>query len=113
MADELHKMGIRLMVSMWPTINEKSENYQTMLDNNMLIRTVSGSNRVFDFYGPQAEIDPTNPETVSYTHLVAAQAEIDLLPVRGGFFSEMDKQIRHCCLPLSSSRAAVRREHNI
>ena len=49
MADELHKMGIRLMVSMWPTINEKSENYQTMLDNNMLIRTVSGSNRVFDF----------------------------------------------------------------
>ena len=33
MADELHKMGIRLMVSMWPTINEKSENYQTMLDN--------------------------------------------------------------------------------
>ena len=66
MADELHKMGIRLMVSMWPTINEKSENYQTMLDNNMLIRTVSGSNRVFDFYGPQAEIDPTNPETRKY-----------------------------------------------
>ena len=66
MADELHKIGIRLMVSMWPTINEKSENYQTMLDNNMLIRTVSGSNRVFDFYGPQAEIDPTNPETRKY-----------------------------------------------
>ena len=32
----------------------------------MLIRTVSGSNRVFDFYGPQAEIDPTNPETRKY-----------------------------------------------
>lgn len=62
MADKLHKMGVKLMVSMWPTINEKSENYQEMLDNNMLIRTASGSNRVFDFYGPQAEIDPTNPE---------------------------------------------------
>lgn len=62
MAGKLHKMGVKLMVSMWPTINEKSKNYQEMLDNNMLIRTASGSNRVFDFYGPQAEIDPTNPE---------------------------------------------------
>lgn len=63
MADKLHEMGIKLMVSMWPTINEKSENYREMLENNMLIRTKSGSNRVFDFYGPQAEIDPTNPAT--------------------------------------------------
>lgn len=63
MADKLHDMGIKLMVSMWPTINQKSENYREMLDQNMLIRTKSGSNRVFDFYGPQAEIDPTNPVT--------------------------------------------------
>lgn len=63
MADELHAMGIKLMVSMWPTVNEKSENYREMLDGNMLIRTKSGSNRVFEFYGPQAEIDPTNPDT--------------------------------------------------
>ncbi|MER1994454.1 MAG: TIM-barrel domain-containing protein, partial [Eubacteriales bacterium] len=66
MADELHSMGIRLMVSMWPTINEHSGNYRYMLEHNMLIRTASGSNRVFDFYGPQAEIDPTNPETRRY-----------------------------------------------
>ena len=63
MADELHAMGLKLMVSMWPTVNEKSENYREMLDGNMLIRTKSGSNRVFEFYGPQAEIDPTNPDT--------------------------------------------------
>lgn len=63
MTEELHRMGMKLMVSMWPTINEKSVNYQEMLDNNMLIRTVRGSNRVFEFYGPQAEIDVTNPET--------------------------------------------------
>ena len=66
MADELHRMGIRLMVSMWPTINEHSENYRYMLEHNMLMQTASGSNRVFDFYGPQAEIDPTNPETRRY-----------------------------------------------
>lgn len=66
MAEELHKMGIKLMVSMWPTINEHSENYRYMLENNMLLRTASGSNRVFDFYGPQAEIDPTNPKAREY-----------------------------------------------
>lgn len=66
MSDELHEMGIKLMVSMWPTINEKSENYNYMVDHNMLLRTASGSNRVFDFYGPQAEIDATNPETRKY-----------------------------------------------
>lgn len=66
MADELHKMGIKLMVSMWPTINEHSENYYHMIDRNMLLRTASGSNRVFDFYGPQAEIDPTNPDAREY-----------------------------------------------
>ena len=56
MTEELHAMGVKLMVSMWPTINEKSENYGEMLDRNLLIRTVSGSNRVFDFYGDRKSV---------------------------------------------------------
>ncbi|MBR3738668.1 MAG: DUF4968 domain-containing protein, partial [Eubacterium sp.] len=39
MSDELHKMGTKLVVSMWPTINENSENYEYMLKNDMLIKT--------------------------------------------------------------------------
>lgn len=66
MADELHGMGMKLIVSMWPTINEKSENYQYMQENNLLIRTTRGFNRVFDFYGLQAEIDATDPDTREY-----------------------------------------------
>ena len=66
MADEIHKSDTRLIVSMWPTINEKSENYRHMLDNNMLIRTARGSDRLFDFYGWQAQIDVSNPETRAY-----------------------------------------------
>lgn len=66
MADEIHEMGTKLIVSMWPTINEKSENYQYMSDNNMLMRTSRGSDRVFNFYGWQAEIDVTNPATREY-----------------------------------------------
>ncbi len=66
MTEELHKMNIKLVVSMWPTINENSENYSYMRDNNMLMRTARGSDRVFHFYGWQAEIDVTNPETRSF-----------------------------------------------
>lgn len=63
MTDELHSMGTKLVVSTWPTINENSENYWYMSDNNMLMRTTRGSDRVFSFYGWQAEIDVTNPAT--------------------------------------------------
>lgn len=66
MTQELHQMGTKLIVSVWPTINEKSENYQHMLESNMLMRTVHGSDRVFNFYGWQAEIDVTNPDTRAY-----------------------------------------------
>ena len=66
MADELHEMGTKLIVSVWPTVNENSENYWHMYDSNMLMRTVHGSDRVFNFYGWQAEIDVTNPETRDY-----------------------------------------------
>lgn len=77
MADEIHDMGVKLMVSMWPTINEKSINYSKMWEENMLIRTANGSNRVFDFYGPQAEIDPTNPETREYVYSKLKEGYLD------------------------------------
>lgn len=63
MSKELYDMNTKLIVSMWPTINENSENYQHMSENNMLMRTSRGSDRVFNFYGWQAEIDVTNPAT--------------------------------------------------
>ena len=66
MTDELHGMNTKLVVSTWPTINENSENYWYMRDNNMLMRTTRGPDRVFNFYGWQNEIDVTNPATREY-----------------------------------------------
>ncbi|MBR4727639.1 MAG: hypothetical protein IK080_07090 [Clostridia bacterium] len=66
MADELHAMSTKLIVSVWPTINENSENYAYMRDHDLLIKTDDGTGKVFDFYGPQAEIDATNPETRAF-----------------------------------------------
>ena len=92
MTDELHSMGTRLVVSMWPTINENSENYWYMYDNNMLICTTKGSNKVFDFYGPQAEIDVTNPATREFVFSKLKENYLDN-GVDGLWFDEAEPEI--------------------
>lgn len=66
MVDELNEMGIHLIVSIWPTINPKSENYLEMSEANLLIRTENGQYGTFDFYGQQTFIDVMNPKTRSF-----------------------------------------------
>ena len=38
MVKELAEMGIRLLVSIWPTVDMRSENFPFMQENNLLIR---------------------------------------------------------------------------
>lgn len=92
MTDELHEMGTKLVVSVWPTVNERSENYYYMLDNNMLIKTKNGSNRVFDFYGPQAEIDVTNLKTREFVFSKLKENYLDN-GVDGLWFDEAEPEI--------------------
>ncbi len=66
MCDELYSMGIRPVVSIWPTINPRSKNWRKMNDENMLVRTESGQYGTFDFYGQVTFVDPTNPKTRDY-----------------------------------------------
>ena len=61
MMDELQQMGIRLMVSVWPTIDPRSQNYRGYADNGYLIRTERGLPAVMDFYGQIGIYDATNP----------------------------------------------------
>ena len=63
MCRELKEMGIEPVVSIWPTINPNSKNYNEMNDRNMLIRTENGQYGLFEFYGQQTFIDATNPTT--------------------------------------------------
>lgn len=63
MCKELKEMGIKPIVSIWPTINPNSENYAEMNEANMLVRTENGQYGTFAFYGQQTFIDPMNPET--------------------------------------------------
>ena len=62
MTDELKSMGVRCMVSIWPTVDKRSINYSEMLDKGLLIRTERGSMQTFDFQGDTAVYDALNPE---------------------------------------------------
>ena len=42
MVKELTEMGIHLLVSIWPTVDPRSENYFEMREQNMLIRAERG-----------------------------------------------------------------------
>lgn len=61
MVRELDEMGIELMVSIWPTVDKKSENYQEMLQKGYLTRTEKGIRITHDFLGNTVYLDPTNP----------------------------------------------------
>lgn len=66
MCDELHSMGVKVVVSVWPSVDKKSENYYEMLEKGFLIRTEHGTNQTYDFQGDCLEIDATNPEARAY-----------------------------------------------
>ena len=66
MTAELKKMGIELMVSVWPTVDKTSENYPEMLENGYLIRTERGFRVGLDFEGATIHYDATNPGARQY-----------------------------------------------
>ena len=66
MIDELHSMGIKVIVSVWPSVDRKSENFWPMLDRGLLIKTERGALQTYDFQGDCVEIDVFNPETRKY-----------------------------------------------
>lgn len=69
MVDELEEMGVKLMVSIWPTVSPESENFEELERRGLLVRTDRGLNRLVNFTDAGVEhsvlsglIDVTNPE---------------------------------------------------
>lgn len=63
MCDELKSMGIELMVSIWPTVDYRSENFEEMMEKGYLVRTERGVRITMQLFGQEVFIDPTNPGT--------------------------------------------------
>jgi len=66
MIAELAGMGIELMVSVWPTVDYRSENFAEMKDLGHLIRMERGIRVSMDFQGNSLHFDATKPEAREY-----------------------------------------------
>ncbi len=77
MVRELKEMGIELMVSIWPTVDGASENYEEMLEKGYLINTERGFRVGLDFQGSTIHFDATNPGAREYVWGKAKQNYYD------------------------------------
>ena len=66
MVDELHEMGIETMVSIWPQVDWRSENYEEMKQQGLLVKINSGIDVQMLFHGNNVFMDATNPRTRKY-----------------------------------------------
>ena len=62
MVAKLHEMGIETMVSIWPQIDWRSENYEEM-KQGLLVKSNSGIDVQMVFHGNNVFMDATNPRT--------------------------------------------------
>ena len=66
MVKELRDMGIELMVSVWPQISLKSENYAEMRREGLLVRSLRGNGVTMQFPEDSTFYDATNPRARAY-----------------------------------------------
>ncbi len=62
MADEIHAEGTKIMVSVWPSVDKRSENYYAMDQHGLLSSTETGSIQTYDYQGDCGTVDFFNPE---------------------------------------------------
>lgn len=62
MVDELKELGVRLMVSVWPTVDSKSVNFPAMQEQGLLISAEHGLPISMSFQGSTLFTDTTNPK---------------------------------------------------
>jgi alpha-D-xyloside xylohydrolase len=61
MVRELKSMGIELMVSIWPTVDSRSENFREMLEQGYLLGVDRGLRINMNWMGETVFFDPTHP----------------------------------------------------
>lgn len=78
MVKELHDMGIETMVSIWPQVDWRSENYAEMKQQGLLVKINSGIDVQMTFHGNNVFMDATNPRTRKYVWEKCRQNYADL-----------------------------------
>jgi alpha-D-xyloside xylohydrolase len=66
MVEELKELGIELMVSIWPTVDNRTENYKIMKSKGYLVKTERGVPITMTFLGNTTFFDATHPGAQRY-----------------------------------------------
>lgn len=66
MVREMDEMGIRIMISPWILVDERSENFAPMQAQGLFTRSIEGKCDTVEFFGPRCQYDPTNPQAAQY-----------------------------------------------
>lgn len=77
MVRELKDLKIELMVSIWPTVDKRSENYEDMVAKGLLVRTDRGIRTTMNLEGETVHYDATNPRARDYVWAKAKQNYYD------------------------------------
>lgn len=78
MTEELAAMGIKLMVSIWPTVDSRTRNYKVMREKGYLVHAKKGIDIDFDFLGNTKFFDATHPGAREYVWAQAKRNYLDL-----------------------------------
>ena len=71
-------MGTKVIVSVWPSVDRRSENFRPMMERGLLIRTERGAAQTYDYQGDCVTIDVFNPEARQYIWDVCKRNYYDL-----------------------------------
>ena len=100
MVRELGELGVKLMVSVWPTVSPLSENYREMADNGLLVGSEHGvpmhapwKDKGFEVEMPVAFYDPTNPEARRFVWAKVKENYYDL-GVRGWWLDADEPELQ-------------------
>lgn len=66
MVEELRQMDIEVMVSVWPTVDSRTDNFKEMSEQGLLVSSDRGPQIQMTAFGDQSFIDTTNPKTREY-----------------------------------------------
>jgi alpha-D-xyloside xylohydrolase len=77
MIAELEAMGIKLMVSVWPTIDRHSSEFAEMYEKGLLVRTERGVITTMEFLGDTVFYDSTNPKAREHVWKLVKQNYYD------------------------------------
>jgi len=74
MCDELHAMGTKVMVSVWPSVDMKSSHYAPMAEAGLLVRTERGTPQTYNWNGDCSTFDATNPKAREFIYNVCRES---------------------------------------